>query len=92
MTAGGWRVCLMVCYDLRFPVWFRNREDYDAIVCNKLDAAIEAARNGFGVTRVLSYQISPHLASGELAVILKEYELPPLPVHIVHREGRYATA
>ena len=33
VTAGGWRVCLMVCYDLRFPVWFRNREDYDAIVC-----------------------------------------------------------
>ena len=23
----------MVCYDLRFPVWFRNEGDYDAIVC-----------------------------------------------------------
>jgi omega-amidase len=21
----GWRICLMVCYDLRFPVWSRNR-------------------------------------------------------------------
>ena len=30
---GDWRVCLMVCYDLRFPVWFRNRNDYDALVC-----------------------------------------------------------
>ena len=30
---GGWRVCAMVCYDLRFPVWFRNEGDYDAIVC-----------------------------------------------------------
>lgn len=29
----GWRVCPMVCYDLRFPVWFRNEGDYDAIVC-----------------------------------------------------------
>jgi omega-amidase len=22
---NGWRVCPMVCYDLRFPVWIRNR-------------------------------------------------------------------
>ena len=29
----GWRICAMVCYDLRFPVWFRNEGDYDAIVC-----------------------------------------------------------
>lgn len=25
----GWRVLLQVCYDLRFPVWSRNRNDYD---------------------------------------------------------------
>ena len=30
---GGWRLCPMVCYDLRFPVWFRNRGDYDALIC-----------------------------------------------------------
>jgi predicted amidohydrolase len=24
---GGWRVCPLVCYDLRFPVWSRNRYD-----------------------------------------------------------------
>jgi predicted amidohydrolase len=28
----GWRLCLQVCYDLRFPVWSRNRGDYDALV------------------------------------------------------------
>lgn len=30
---AGWRICPMVCYDLRFPVWFRNTGDYDAIIC-----------------------------------------------------------
>jgi len=25
----GWRVLPLVCYDLRFPVWSRNRGDYD---------------------------------------------------------------
>ena len=28
----GWRVLPQVCYDLRFPVFSRNRGDYDAIV------------------------------------------------------------
>ena len=28
----GWRLCLQVCYDLRFPVFSRNRGDYDALI------------------------------------------------------------
>lgn len=28
----GFRFLLLVCYDLRFPVWSRNRGDYDAIL------------------------------------------------------------
>ena len=28
----GVRFLLAVCYDLRFPVWLRNRDDYDAIL------------------------------------------------------------
>lgn len=28
----GWRIFLQVCYDLRFPVWSRNRGDYNVAV------------------------------------------------------------
>jgi predicted amidohydrolase len=28
----GWRICPMICYDLRFPVWSRNRGDYDLLL------------------------------------------------------------
>lgn len=28
----GLRFCLQVCYDLRFPVFARNRDDYDALI------------------------------------------------------------
>jgi omega-amidase len=28
----GWKVCPMVCYDLRFPVWIRNAEQYDVLI------------------------------------------------------------
>lgn len=28
----GWRICPLICYDLRFPVWSRNRNEYDVLV------------------------------------------------------------
>lgn len=28
----GWRICPLICYDLRFPVWARNTSDYDLII------------------------------------------------------------
>ncbi|GAB2761286.1 amidohydrolase [Salinimicrobium soli] len=28
----GWKICPLVCYDLRFPVWSRNTEDYDLLI------------------------------------------------------------
>ena len=29
---SGWRIALFVCYDLRFPVWSRNKDDYDVAI------------------------------------------------------------
>ncbi|MFD2551255.1 amidohydrolase [Bizionia sediminis] len=28
----NWKLCLQICYDLRFPVWSRNTTDYDALI------------------------------------------------------------
>ncbi len=28
----GWSICPLICYDLRFPVWARNTEDYDLLI------------------------------------------------------------
>ncbi|MBT0606903.1 amidohydrolase [Aequorivita echinoideorum] len=28
----GWKICPLICYDLRFPVWARNTEDYDFLI------------------------------------------------------------
>jgi len=30
---NGWKICPVICYDLRFPVWLRNvGEDYDMLI------------------------------------------------------------
>jgi DNA-binding transcriptional LysR family regulator len=55
------------------------------------DSAIAAAVAGFGLTRVLSYQVANQLRDGTLKIVLADFEPPALPVNVVHREGRYAT-
>ncbi len=56
------------------------------------DAAIAAVKAGLGVTRLLSYQVAEDLAAGELKILLERYEPNPIPVSIVHRQGRFASA
>lgn len=28
----GWKICPLICYDLRFPVWARNTSNYDVLL------------------------------------------------------------
>lgn len=56
------------------------------------DAAIETVIRGMGVTRLLSYQVAPYLASGQLQTVLNDFEPAPLPIHVIHRENRYTSA
>jgi len=62
------------------------------LIVNTADVAVAAAVAGRGLTRVLSYQIAPELRAGTLAIVLAEFEPPPLPIHVVHAEGRRASA
>jgi DNA-binding transcriptional LysR family regulator len=55
------------------------------------DSAITAAVAGLGITRLLSYQVAEHVRSGALQLLLPDFETAPLPVHVVHHEGRRAT-
>ena len=56
------------------------------------DAAIQAALDGFGITRLMSYQVASHVAAGRLTRVLMDWEPSPLPVHVMHLEGRQASA
>lgn len=54
------------------------------------DSAVAIAAGGFGLTRLLSYQIADQLKTGALVTVLDEFEPTALPVQVVHREGRHA--
>lgn len=59
---------------------------------NTYGAVMKATLLGWGLSRPLSYQIGQALMEGDLQTILPEFEEDPLPVHVVHPEGRRASA
>ena len=53
---------------------------------NAADAAIGGAVSGRGITRVLSYMVAAQLEQGTLEIVLPDWEPPPVPVHVLHKE------
>jgi len=54
---------------------------------NSTIAAIDAAQAGFGLVRVLSYQVEEQLRQGTLEAVLEEFAPAPLPVSLAYAEG-----
>jgi DNA-binding transcriptional LysR family regulator len=78
------------------PEWRFARDErvviQPALQSNTNQAPIAAALAGWGLTRVLHYQIGPDLLEGRLQIVLADYEDDPLPIHVLYPEGRYAPA
>jgi DNA-binding transcriptional LysR family regulator len=55
---------------------------------NNILAAIDAAIDGLGITRTLSYQVEAHVRAGRLRYLLVEFEPPPVPVNLVLQANR----
>ncbi|MGH6826569.1 LysR substrate-binding domain-containing protein, partial [Methyloceanibacter sp.] len=74
------------------PTKSRRVPVHSRLVVNTADAAIDAARAGLGITRVLSYQAEASVAEGDLRLILEDFEPEVLPVSLLHREDRLPQA
>ncbi|MDX0895652.1 LysR family transcriptional regulator [Sinorhizobium medicae] len=62
------------------------------LICNTNDAVLSAAVAGWGLSRFQSYQVAADIRAGRLKVALADYEREPVPIHIVHAEGRMVSA
>jgi DNA-binding transcriptional LysR family regulator len=62
------------------------------LIVNTAETAIDAAKAGLGIARVLSYQAEASLADGSLRRILTDFEPEPIPVNLIHREDRLPQA
>lgn len=74
------------------PAKSRRIAVHSRLIVNTADAAIDAARAGLGITKVLSYQAKTSLADGGLRLILENFEPEPIPVSLLHREDRLPQA
>ena len=75
----------------RFRVSGRERVVHftPRFMVSDVDAALSAVRAGGGISRNLSYQVADDYSSGTLVRLLREFELPPWPVHLVVPTARH---
>lgn len=55
---------------------------------NHVAGAINACIGGLGIGSFLSYQVESLVAQGKLIVVLREFELPPIPISLTHAHTR----
>jgi len=62
------------------------------ITFNSILAGLVAARSGWGLLRLLSYQIAPDIHAGRLQTVLHKFAPPPYPVHLLNVQGSQSSA
>lgn len=55
---------------------------------NQLATLINACRQGIGLGSFIIYQVLPLIKSGELQIVLADYETPAKALHLLYPESR----
>lgn len=58
--------------------------DVPRLLVSSPDAAVDAAIDGIGATFILEHDVHEAVMAGKLEYILQEFEVEPLPVHVVY--------
>jgi len=61
------------------------------LLTNSVEAAIDAAIDGLGIARALSYQVQAHVHAGRLHYVLPAFDPPAVPVSLVFQANRRAS-
>ena len=65
-----------------------RRQPKSAFSCDQALVATQACKAGLGFVLPLSYQAEPGVKSGELEVVLEEFEPPPRAVQLAYPSAR----
>ncbi len=58
------------------------------LLTNSVEAAIDAAIDGLGITRALCYQVKQHVAAKQLSWVLPQHDSPGVPVTLLFQANR----
>ena len=59
------------------------------LTVNSVEAACDAARAGFGLTRAFTYHVAASVAAGTLTTVLDDFQPPGFPVSLLYGAGRF---
>ena len=58
------------------------------VICNQVEASRKAVCDGLGLGMFLSYQVEELIKSGDLQVVLSDFEPDPRPVNVVYSHAK----
>jgi len=85
--------CITITTPMPVPEWrffsAASQRTFDVSITPRLqvttpEAALDAAVQGVGLVRLLYYQAEQALAENALQIVLRDYELAPVPVSLLH--------
>lgn len=62
------------------------------VALNDSDAYLDACLAGMGIAQMSSYHVQPYLESGKLELVLDNWCVGPLPLHVVYPQNRHLSA
>jgi len=62
------------------------------IAVNDSNAYMTATLSGMGVAQMAAFALCPYLQSGELELLLEDWTIDPLPLHVVYPQNRHLSA
>ena len=63
-----------------------------SLAVNDSNAYLSAALAGLGVAQMPQFQVAAHLATGRLELLLPDWHVDPLPIHVVYPQNRHLSA
>ncbi len=58
------------------------------LLLNSAEGVVDSAHQGCGLAQLYSYQVARHVASGDLELVLRDFEIDPAPVNLVYPKTR----
>jgi DNA-binding transcriptional LysR family regulator len=62
------------------------------VAVNESNAHVAAVLSGLGISQVAAFAAQPHIASGELVEVLRGWQHPSIPMHVVYPPNRHLSA
>ncbi|MEC6830450.1 LysR family transcriptional regulator [Photobacterium toruni] len=88
--------CILYSMQKSINVWYFNQNDQRLSIpvsgncrCDNGDVILQLAIDGSGIAQLPIWMVREYIDSGQLAIVLSDFEVKPLPFNAVYPQNRY---